>query len=231
MGPHDSKFDPGFRMQYATHTGSMKNNIIPVTTCIAASALAVAGWMYLRQTDRQESPEAVASPTHALEPPDAPPPLPRAPEPVVVPADEVPTAASPTGKISAAAPAQSANAAAFAPAPAMKPKAPLRAPMARAAMSFVGADPDAESLWLEAIFDPSLPAKEREDLIEDLNEVGLTDSKRPGPEDYLLIVNRLALIEKIMPDADKFMLPHLREARKDLENLAALMEGEGKPVR
>ena len=98
-------------------------------------------------------------------------------------------------------------------------------------MSFVGVDPDAESTWLEAIFNPNLPAKEREDLIEDLNEQGLSDPKRPGPEDLPVILNRIALIEKITPDADPFMLPHLREAHKDLQNLADLIQGEGKPVR
>ena len=98
-------------------------------------------------------------------------------------------------------------------------------------MSFVGVDPDAESTWLEAIFNPNLPAKEREDLIEDLNEQGLSDPKRPGPEDLPVILNRIALLEKITPDADPFMLPHLREAHKDLRNLAALIQGEGKPVR
>jgi len=114
--------------------------------------------------------------------------------------------------------------------PAKKPKQ-LQDPLARAAMSLVGADPDAEAYWLEAIYDSSLPDEEREDLIEDLNEEGLSDHKRPGPEDFPLIMNRLAIIEQIVPHADEFMLPHLREAYKDLLNLAEITQGGGKPVR
>src|SRR5690349_14003865 len=45
-------------------------------------------------------------------------------------------------------------------------------PVARMALSYVGADPDAEDLWAVAINDPNLPADTRKDLIEDLNEEG-----------------------------------------------------------
>ena len=64
-----------------------------------------------------------------------------------------------------------------------------------------------------------LPDHEREDLMEDLNEEGLSDYKQPGPEDFPLIMNRIAIIEQIAPYADQFMLPHLAEAYKDLVNL------------
>lgn len=112
-----------------------------------------------------------------------------------------------------------------------KPKRELEDPMARLAMSFVGADADAEEYWLEAIFDARLPDKEREDLIEDLNEEGLSDRKRPGLEDFPLIMNRIVILEDIAPYADEFMLPHIAEAYKDLWNLAALTQGGGQPVR
>ena len=98
-------------------------------------------------------------------------------------------------------------------------------------MSLVGADPDAEVYWVQAIFDPSLPDREREDLMEDLNEEGLSDKKHPSAEDLPLILNRLALIEEIAPEADDFMLLHLQEAYKDLVNLAKLTQGEGSPVK
>ena len=98
-------------------------------------------------------------------------------------------------------------------------------------MSFVGADPNAEAYWLEAIFDRSLPDREREDLMEDLNEEGLSDHQHPGPEDLPLIMNRLALIEAIAPEADEFMLTHLGEAYQDLVNLAHITQGEGSPVK
>lgn len=53
----------------------------------------------------------------------------------------------------------------------------------------------------------------------------------PGPEDYRVILNRLSLIEKITPHFDSFMLPHLREVKEDLLNLAENIEGKGNPVR
>lgn len=90
-------------------------------------------------------------------------------------------------------------------------------PMARAALSFVGADPDADAYWMAAINDPNLPSEERKDLIEDLNEDGLMDPKHPGPQDAPLIAARIKLIENLAPyamdqaDADAFT-----EAEKDL---------------
>jgi hypothetical protein len=112
-----------------------------------------------------------------------------------------------------------------------KPKEPLRDPEARAAMSLVGIDPEAEAYWLGAIFDSTLPENEREDLMEDLNEEGLSDHKHPGPKDLPLILNRLAIIEEVLPLADAFMVKHLGEAYKDLVNLAAVTQGGGEPVR
>jgi hypothetical protein len=101
------------------------------------------------------------------------------------------------------------------------PKEPIQDPNARVALSLVGVDPDAEAYWLGAITDPNLSKQEREDLMEDLNEDGLSDPKHPGPEDMPLIANRIRLIEEIVPYADDFMLEHLGEAHKDLSNLLA----------
>ncbi|HEX7618614.1 MAG TPA: hypothetical protein VF480_07840 [Verrucomicrobiae bacterium] len=111
-------------------------------------------------------------------------------------------------------------------APPANANGPLQDPTARAALSLVGADPDAEQYWAEAIFDPSLPDQEREDLMEDLNEDGLSDPQHPGPQDLPLIVNRIRIIEEIAPYADDFMLEHLGEADKDLRNMLA-----GQPVQ
>jgi hypothetical protein len=95
-------------------------------------------------------------------------------------------------------------------------------PLARAALSFVGADPEAEAYWYGAINDPKLSANERKDLIEDLNEDGLSDPRRPGPEDLPLILSRLALIEEAAPYAmDEVNADAFQEAYKDLVNLAA----------
>jgi hypothetical protein len=107
------------------------------------------------------------------------------------------------------------------PLPPVKRKAPVQDPTARVALSFVGADPAAEAYWMSAISDPNLPDQEREDLMEDLNEDGLSDPKHPGPEDLPLILNRLELIEEIAPTADPFMQEHLGEAYKDLNNMLA----------
>jgi hypothetical protein len=62
--------------------------------------------------------------------------------------------------------------------------------VARVALSFVGADEDAEAYWVQAINDPNLSAHERQDLIEDLNEEGFADPHHPTWEDLPLIVSR-----------------------------------------
>ena len=111
--------------------------------------------------------------------------------------------------------------------PPAKAKAPIQDPDAREALSLVGADPEAEAYWMGAVNDPSLSAEERKDLIEDLNEDGLSDPKHPGPEDVPLIVNRLRLIEELAPNAiDQVNVDAFAEAYKDLNNLLA-----GKPVQ
>jgi hypothetical protein len=108
----------------------------------------------------------------------------------------------------------------------------LQDPFARIALSFVGVDPEAEDYWFAAINDLSLPANERQDLIEDLNEEGLSDPQHPTIDDLPLIFNRLALIETIAPDAaDQVNFDAFNEAYKDLLNLAELAMGGGEPIR
>ena len=104
--------------------------------------------------------------------------------------------------------------------------------LAREALSFVGMDSDATAYWVEAINDPNLPAEERKNLIEDLNEDGLPDPKYPTMEDLPLITSRIRLIEQLVPDAmDQDNLDAFAEAYKDLLNLADLARGGGEPVR
>jgi hypothetical protein len=94
-------------------------------------------------------------------------------------------------------------------------------PMARAALAYVGADPDAETYWYEAINNPNLSAHERQDLIEDLNEDGLSDPQNPTIEDLPLILNRIELIEAIAGDAmDEVNADAFQEAYQDLVTLA-----------
>jgi hypothetical protein len=83
-----------------------------------------------------------------------------------------------------------------------------------------------------AINDPTLPPNERQDLIEDLNEDGLSDPKHPTTDDLPLIFNRLLIIETVGPDAmDSVNANAFGEAYKDLVNLANLAMGGGEPVR
>ncbi len=111
--------------------------------------------------------------------------------------------------------------------PSLKPpKEPLHDPDARDALALVGLDPQAEQYWLQAIFDTSLPDKEREDLMEDLNEVGFADPKNLSPDDLPLIASRLQIIEQLEPNVDPFMKQHLDEAYKDLQNMYGQVTGQ-----
>ncbi len=106
-------------------------------------------------------------------------------------------------------------------------EAPAQDPAAREALSWVGVDPDAEDYWVDAINDPSLPADERQNLIEDLNEDGLSDPKHPGPEDLPVIMNRIWLINQLRPFAmDQVNFDAFNEAEKDLWNLRAIAAGD-----
>jgi hypothetical protein len=111
-------------------------------------------------------------------------------------------------------------------------KQPLKDPVARIALAWVGVDPAAEAYWYEAINDPNLPPNERQDLIEDLNEDGLSDPKHPTVGDLPLIIRRLAIIEEVVPNAiDQVNADAFQEAYKDLVNLANVAMGGGEPVR
>lgn len=108
-------------------------------------------------------------------------------------------------------------------------KEPIQDPLARAALAYVGVDWEAEMYWCEAINDPNLKPQERQDLIEDLNEDGLSDPKHPTIEDLPIIVSRLRLIELLAPEGmDKVNADAFLEAYKDLTNLVM---GGGEPVR
>jgi len=79
---------------------------------------------------------------------------------------------------------------------------------------------------------PHLSATERQDLIEDLNEDGISDPKQPVLEDLPLIMARLDLIESLAPEAmDEVNADAFAEAYKDLLNLALVALGRGEPVR
>ena len=89
--------------------------------------------------------------------------------------------------------------------------------VAREALSYVGTNPAAEIVWLEAINDPSTPPHVRKDLIEDLNTDGFENALHPTLADLFLIQNRLELIEKYAPaTTDPTNYAAFQEAKKDL---------------
>lgn len=151
--------------------------------------------------------------------------VPRAVRPAVVPAP--PESAPPAeNTVAAASPPMDLRAPAAAPAakakaaPRAKPE--LKDPLARVALSLVGADADAEDYWAGAINDPTLSAHERQDLIEDLNEEGFPDPKNLTAEDLPLILSRILLIEEHVFDAmDEVNAAAFLEAYKDLVNMYA----------
>ena len=86
-------------------------------------------------------------------------------------------------------------------------------------------DNQSEQVWLDAINDPSLPANERKDLIEDLNEDGISNPAQPTDRDHALIKSRIALIANLLPHAmDETNAAAFKEAQKDLLNMLKRLE-------
>jgi hypothetical protein len=93
-------------------------------------------------------------------------------------------------------------------------------PLARLALSFVGADHQANEFYNRTINDPVMTPGHRKNLIEDLNEDGL-NFRNLTQADLPVIQNRLALIDQLAPGAmDKVNAAAFQEARKDLINMA-----------
>lgn len=91
-----------------------------------------------------------------------------------------------------------------------------REPFARVALNYVGADAQADDFYVKAINDPTLSDRHRKNLIEDLNETGITDKR-----DLAILKNRLAIIEDQLPKtSDPVNAAALEEAQKDLTNMA-----------
>jgi hypothetical protein len=178
---------------------------------------------------RQAAPARTADGTRQAAPPEEAPPA-AAPVAEAAPTSPITQSAPPTAPAKAAAKAPTR--AASASQGGRPAKEPLQDPLAREALAFVGADPRADEYWFAAINDPDLPAHERQDLIEDLNEEGLSDPKRPGPGDLPLILTRLQLIEMIGPHAmDQVNADASDEAYQDLWRLARIAAGSGERIR
>jgi len=90
----------------------------------------------------------------------------------------------------------------------------------REALAMIGHDPDADAVWIQIINDPSIPPNARKNLIEDLNEDGLS-FRNLTIDDLPVIQYRIELIEYLRPYAmDKVNADAFDEARKDLVNMA-----------
>jgi hypothetical protein len=99
-------------------------------------------------------------------------------------------------------------------------------PLARLALTFVGADQQANQFYERAINDPVMNPSHRKNLIEDLNEDGL-NFRNLTQQDLPLIKNRLSLIDQLAPGAmDKVNAAAFQEAKKDLINMVIRLSEE-----
>jgi len=145
------------------------------------------------------------------------------PPPAIEPAPQIQAPKPAAPPIATARPAAKKSVAAAPNPPAPEPDKPIE----RQALIYVGADPAAEAVWMNAINDPSISAHDRQDLIEDLNEEGFDDPKNPTADDLPLIENRLALIESLAPSAmDDVNAAAFAEAYKDLIHMHSRAAGQ-----
>ena len=90
----------------------------------------------------------------------------------------------------------------------------------RTALGLIGRNPEADEVWIQTINDPSLSANARQNLIEDLNEDGLS-YRNLTSDDLPVIKYRIELVEGLRPYAmDKTNADAFQEAHKDLVNMA-----------
>ncbi len=95
----------------------------------------------------------------------------------------------------------------------------------RVALAAVGTNPNAEKVWLFAIDNPVLSAATRKNLIEDLNQDGLSNPQNPMADDLPVIESRIALIERVAPAAmDAVNAAAFQEALKDLTAMRAKLQ-------
>ena len=96
-------------------------------------------------------------------------------------------------------------------------------PLARLALAFVGANPQAEQLFHTAVLDGALTPDARRNLIEDLNQDGLGNRRNLSPEDLALVTARYRLTQTYLQQdyvqGDRMLLEAFKEADKDLRNM------------
>ncbi len=104
-------------------------------------------------------------------------------------------------------------------------------PLARLALTYAGADQQANEFYLRAINDLNLTKDQRSNLIEDLNEDGFARNRKLEASDLPLIENRIALIEQNAPNTtDPVNLAAFKEAHKDLVRMRERILNPTKPA-
>lgn len=100
--------------------------------------------------------------------------------------------------------------------------------LGRIGLTYVGAadnqvNDQAVQLFHAAINDPSLSPEQRQNLIEDLNQDGLSNRRNPTPDDLKIIANRYQLAQWYLQQSsvqnDPTFAAPFTEANKDLVNL------------
>lgn len=98
-----------------------------------------------------------------------------------------------------------------------------REALGRLALNYVGANEEALALFHKAALDPQLKPGQRRNLIEDLNQDGLSSGRNPTSEDLKLIANRYALTQSYLQQDyvknDKTLLAAFLEANQDLSRM------------
>jgi len=95
--------------------------------------------------------------------------------------------------------------------------------LGRIALAYVGADEKAAELYHAAIHDPVVTPDQRRNLIEDLNQDGLSNRRNPTAEDLKTILSRYNLAEAYLQQPyvqnDPVATAAFKEARKDLAQM------------
>jgi hypothetical protein len=95
--------------------------------------------------------------------------------------------------------------------------------LARVALAYVGANEQAATLFHAAVLDATLKPDQRRELVEDLNQDGLSNQKNLSPADLEIVSKRYALTQAYLRQdyvqSDKVLNAAFREADKDLANM------------
>jgi len=95
--------------------------------------------------------------------------------------------------------------------------------LARLALAYVGANDQAVELFHDAVLDPTLKPDQTRNLIEDLNQDGLSNRKNLSPADLDIVAKRYTLTQAYLQQDyvinNKTLNAAFREADKDLANM------------